>query len=240
MDRTKELIAKAQQGDERAKEKLVEENIGLVWSLVRRFTNRGYDLEDLFQVGSIGLIKSIEKFNFDFNVRFSTYAVPMILGEIKRFLRDDGMIKVSRSLKEVAYKAKLEKDELMIELDREPTISEIAAGLEMEVEEIVMAMEANTEVDSLQAVIYQGEGRPVTLSDQIDQAPREQENIIDKLLLGELIDQLKPVEKQIIMFRYFQDRTQTEIGEVLGISQVQVSRIEKRVLNHMKRIIEKT
>ncbi|HHX60849.1 MAG TPA: RNA polymerase sporulation sigma factor SigF [Epulopiscium sp.] len=239
MDRTIELIAKAQQGDDLAKEQLVEENLGLIWSLVRRFTGRGYDLEDLFQVGSIGLIKSIDKFDFSFGVRFSTYAVPMILGEIKRFLRDDGMIKVSRSLKEVAYKAKLQKEELLKELDREPTICEIAAALDLEVEEIVLAMEANVEVDSLQSIIHQGEGRPVTLSDKVDQSPKEQQNIVDKIMLGDLINDLKPIEKQIIVFRYFQDRTQTEIGELLGISQVQVSRIEKRVLNNMKKIIGK-
>lgn len=239
MDETIELIVKAQQGDHLAKEQLVEENIGLVWSLVRRFVNRGYDLEDLFQIGSIGLIKSIDKFDTSFGVRFSTYAVPMILGEIKRFLRDDGMIKVSRSLKDVAYKARLKKEELVRELDREPTISEIAAGLEMEVEEIVLAMEANTEVESLQAVIHQGEGRPITLSDKVDQSPKEQENIMDRLLLGELIEQLEPQERQIIMFRYFQDRTQTEIAELLGISQVQVSRIEKRILKRMRKMIEK-
>lgn len=240
MEETIELIAKAQEGDALAKEQLVEENVGLIWSLVRRFVNRGYELEDLFQVGSIGLIKSIDKFDFNFGVRFSTYAVPMILGEIKRFLRDDGMIKVSRSLKETAYKAKLEKEALVKEHGREPTISEIAAGLDMEVEDIVLAMEANTEVDSLQSVIYEGEGRSITLSDKVDQSSGAQQSIVDRILLGELINDLKPVEKQIIMFRYFQDRTQTEIGELLGISQVQVSRIEKRVLNAMKKMIEKT
>lgn len=240
MDETLELIAMAQKGDDLAKARLVEENVGLVWSLVKRFIGRGYDPEDLFQIGNIGLIKSIDKFDFSFKVRFSTYAVPMILGEIRRFLRDDGMIKVSRSLKETAYKARQKKEELLKVLDREPTIGEIAAAIEMEVEDIVLAMEANSEVDSLQAVIYQGEGRPITLGDKIDQSPKEQNNIIDKILLGDLISTLKPVERQIIMFRYFQDRTQTEIGEVLGISQVQVSRIEKRVLNHMKKLIEET
>ena len=239
MDKTIELIAMAQKGDDLAKEKLVEDNVGLVWSLVRRFVGRGHDLEDLFQIGNIGLIKSIDKFDFSFGVRFSTYAVPMIMGEIKRFLRDDGMIKVSRSLKETAYKARQMKEELLTELDREPTICEIAAGLDLEVEDIVLAMEANTDVDSLQAVIHSGEGRPITLSDKVDQSPKEQENIIDKIMLGDLIDQLDPIEKQIIIFRYFQDRTQTEIGEVLGISQVQVSRIEKRVLGHMKKTIQK-
>lgn len=239
MDKTKELIVRAQQGDDLAKEQLVQENVGLVWSLVKRFTNRGYDPEDLFQIGTIGLIKSIAKFDFSFGVRFSTYAVPMIMGEIKRFLRDDGMIKVSRSLKETAYKARQMKEELLVRLDREPTICEIAASLEMEVEDIVLAMEANTEVDSLQSVIHKGEGRPITLSDKVDQSPKEQESIIDRIVLGDLIDSLEPLEKQIIIFRYFQDRTQTEIGEVLGISQVQVSRIEKRVLTYMKEIMGK-
>lgn len=239
MDKTIELIVRAQQGDESAKEQLVEENIGLVWSLVKRFVNRGYEMEDLFQIGSIGLLKSIEKFDLSYNVKFSTYAVPMIVGEIKRFLRDDGMIKVSRSLKEVAYKARLMKEELIRELDREPTLHEIAAGLEMDVEEIVMAIEANTEVESLQAVIHHGDGKPITLSDKLDQAPKEQENIVDKIMLAEIINQLDIQEKQIIIFRYFQDRTQTEIAELLGISQVQVSRIEKRILKRMREIISK-
>lgn len=238
MDPTIELIVLAQQGDKAAKEQLVEENIGLVWSLVKRFTNRGYDLEDLFQIGSIGLIKSIDKFDTSFGVRFSTYAVPMILGEIKRFLRDDGMIKVSRSLKEVAYRAHLKKEELVIKLDREPTIHEIAAGIEEEVEDIVLAMEANTEVQSLQAVIHQGEGRVITLGDKLEESPKEHENVMDRILLGELMEKLEPQEKQIILFRYFQDRTQTEIAELLGISQVQVSRIEKRILKRMRKMIE--
>lgn len=238
MDPTIELIVLAQQGDNAAKEQLVEENIGLVWSLVKRFTNRGYDLEDLFQIGSIGLIKSIDKFDISFGVRFSTYAVPMILGEIKRFLRDDGMIKVSRSLKEVAYRAHLKKEELVKKLDREPTIHEIAAAIEEEVEDIVLAMEANTEVQSLQTVIHQGEGRVITLGDKLEESPKEHENVMDRILLGELMEKLEPQEKQIILFRYFQDRTQTEIAELLGISQVQVSRIEKRILKRMRKMIE--
>ncbi len=159
IENTRELIAQAQQGNVRAKEQLVEENIGLVWSLVKRFSNRGYELEDLFQVGSIGLLKSIEKFDLDFNVRFSTYAVPMIVGEIKRFLRDDGMIKVSRTLKEIAYKAKLAKEELIRTLDREPTLLEIANILEMPVEEVAVAIEANHDVESLNAVIHHGDGK---------------------------------------------------------------------------------
>lgn len=239
MDHTLELIIRAQQGDEEAKGQLVQENMGLVWSLVRRFTGRGYELEDLFQIGSIGLLKSIDKFDLSFNVKFSTYAVPMIVGEIKRFLRDDGMIKVSRSLKETAYKARMLKEELMKEFNREPTISEIAAGLEMTVEDVVEALESNAEVESLSAVIYQGDGKPVTLSDKIDESPAIQSSLVDKIVLSEMIDRLLPIEREIITLRYFEDRTQTEIAQALAISQVQVSRIEKRILKKMKGMIDK-
>lgn len=234
MDHTLELIKKAQEGDKEALDLLVQENMGLVWSLVRRFASRGYDMEDLFQIGSIGLLKSIEKFDLSFNVKFSTYAVPMIVGEIKRFLRDDGMIKVSRSLKETAYRVRILKEELIRELNREPTISEIAAGLDVGVEEIVEALESNAEIESLNAVIYQGDGKPITLSDKIDEAPSQQSDLVDKIVIGEVIKYLQPLEKQIIMLRYFEDRTQTEIASILGISQVQVSRIEKRILKKMR------
>ena len=234
MDHTLALIQKAQEGDEVAKNILVQENLGLVWSLVRRFSNRGYDMEDLFQIGSIGLLKSIEKFDSSFNVKFSTYAVPMIVGEIKRFLRDDGMIKVSRSLKETAYKIRLLKEELIKEFNREPTISELAAGLDLDVEEVVEALESSAEVESLSAVIYQGDGKPITLSDKIDESPSMQNSLVDKMILKELIARLLPIEREIITMRYFEDRTQTEIASALDISQVQVSRIEKRILGKMK------
>ncbi|QEH68675.1 RNA polymerase sporulation sigma factor SigF [Cellulosilyticum sp. ST5] len=237
MDHTLELIQRAQQGDEIAKNILVQENLGLVWSLVRRFSNRGYDMEDLFQIGSIGLLKSIDKFDLSFNVKFSTYAVPMIVGEIKRFLRDDGMIKVSRSLKETAYKVRILKDELIRELNREPTISEIAAGLDLQVEEVVEALESNAEVESLNAVIYQGDGKPITLSDKIDEVPTLQNSLVDKMILTELIERLLPIEREIIHMRYFEDRTQTEIASALDISQVQVSRIEKRILKKMREML---
>lgn len=217
MDHTLELILRAQEGDEKAKNQLVNENMGLVWSLVRRFVGRGYELEDLFQIGSIGLLKSIDKFDLNFNVKFSTYAVPMIVGEIKRFLRDDGMLKVSRSLKETAYKARILKEELVKELNREPTISEIAAGLEMEVEEVAYALESSAEVESLNAIIYQGDGKPVTLSEKIDEAPVVQNSLIDKMLLTEIIERLLPIERELITMRYFEDRTQTEIAEALKI-----------------------
>lgn len=234
MDHTLELIQRAQKGDDAAREVLVQENMGLVWSLVRRFSNRGYDMEDLFQIGSIGLLKSIEKFDLSFNVKFSTYAVPMIVGEIKRFLRDDGMIKVSRSLKETAYRVRMIKEELIKEYNREPTIGEIAAGLDMEVEEVALALESNAEIESLNAVIYQGDGKPITLSDKLNETPSEQGSIVDKMVLTELIEKLLPIEREIISLRYFEDRTQTEIANQLNISQVQVSRIEKRILKKLK------
>lgn len=238
MDHTLSLILQAQKGNEEAKNQLVHENMGLVWSLVRRFSGRGYELEDLFQIGSIGLLKSIDKFDASFNVKFSTYAVPMIVGEIKRFLRDDGMLKVSRSLKETAYKARLVKEELLKEFNREPTISEIAAGLDMEVEEVAYALESSAEVESLNCIIYQGDGKPITLSEKIDEAPAASSNLIDKMMLAELIERLLPIERELITMRYFEDRTQTEIAEALKISQVQVSRIEKRILKKLKLMIE--
>lgn len=238
MDHTLELIQRAQQGDDEAREILVQENMGLVWSLVRRFGNRGYEMEDLFQIGSIGLLKSIEKFDLSFNVKFSTYAVPMIVGEIKRFLRDDGMIKVSRSLKETAYKVRIIKEELVKEYNREPTISEIAAGLDLEVEEVALALESNAEIESLNAVIYQGDGKPITLADKLNESPSEQGGIVDKIVLTELIEKLLPIEREIISMRYFEDQTQTEIAKVLDISQVQVSRIEKRILKKLKLMLD--
>nr|WP_330377584.1 sigma-70 family RNA polymerase sigma factor [Cellulosilyticum ruminicola] len=198
MDHTLELIKRAQSGDDGAREILVQENMGLVWSLVRRFVGRGYDMEDLFQIGSIGLLKSIEKFDLSFNVKFSTYAVPMIVGEIKRFLRDDGIIKVSRSLKETAYKVRMIKEELMKEYNREPTISEIAAGLDLEVEEVALALESNAEVESLNAIIYQGDGKPITLSEKLNESPSEQSNVVDKIVLGELIERLLPLNGRLL------------------------------------------
>ncbi|MEG0578701.1 MAG: SigF/SigG family RNA polymerase sporulation sigma factor [Niameybacter sp.] len=240
MDHTIKLIMKAQQGDETAKEILVEENVGLVWSLVKRFTGRGYELEDLFQIGSIGLLKSIEKFDLSYNVKFSTYAVPMIVGEIKRFLRDEGMIIVSRSLKEIAYKARGMKEELCRSLDREPTMNEIAAALDIPVDDVLVALEANLEIESLSAIIHQGDGKPITLEDKIDQAPQEQNNMIDHIVVGQVIEALAPIEKEIIVYRYYEDRTQTEIAELLGISQVQVSRIEKRILKKMRGLLAVT
>lgn len=234
MSRTLELIKLAQQGDKQANDLIVEENMGLIWSVVKKFTGRGYEPEDLFQVGAIGLIKCIKKFDLSYNVKFSTYAVPMIIGEIKRFLRDDGMIKVSRPLKEIAIKAKYMKEEILQKTGRQPTINELAEALKVDVEDLIMAIEAGKEVESLYSTIYQGDGSPIYLIDKLDQNPGNDGNMVDIIALKELISKLKPKERQIIMLRYFQEKTQTEIAMEVGVSQVQVSRIEKKILQSIR------
>ncbi|MFP4698040.1 MAG: RNA polymerase sporulation sigma factor SigF [Eubacteriales bacterium] len=234
MDKTLELIKKAQKGDFKAREQIVEENIGLIWSIVKRFSNRGYEMDDLFQIGSIGLIKAIDKFDLSYNVKFSTYAVPMILGEIKRFLRDDGIIKVSRSLKEIANKVRITKDTLNKKVGREPTIDEISEEIGVSTEDIVLALESNSEVESLYKTIHQGDGNPIFLIDKIEKSVDENERMLDKIALREVIKNLNPKEKEIIILRYFKDKTQTEIANHIGISQVQVSRLEKKILKQLK------
>lgn len=234
MDHTKELIERAHEGDKEAREKLVVENVGLIWSIVRRFAGRGYEQEDLFQIGSIGLIKAIDKFDMTFDVKFSTYAVPMIAGEIKRFLRDDGMIKVSRSLKEMAYKAYVLREKMEKEYKREPTLTEIADELGVPKEELAQAIDASAEIESLQKIIYQGDGNDISLMDKLPQEGDPCEDVMNKMLLEQMMRGLDEKEKQIIHMRYFLDKTQTQIAEELGVSQVQVSRMEKKILQKMK------
>ena len=234
MDRVKELIQLAQQGDQEAKNDIVKENAGLIWSIARKFMGRGYDLEDLFQVGSIGLLKCIEKFDLSMDVKFSTYAVPMIMGEIKRFLRDDGLIKVSRPLKEIAAKAKYAKEAMMHKNGAEPTVSQLAEAVGVSVEDLIMALEAGVEVESIYSTVYQNDGNPVYLLDKLENKKDDEENTIDFLTLKEMIGKLDKKERQVIVLRYFQDQTQSQVAKAIGISQVQVSRIEKRVLNAMR------
>lgn len=232
---TIELILMAKEGDKLAQSMLVENNIGLVWSIVRRFQNRGHETEDLFQIGCIGLIKAINKFDTSFDVRFSTYAVPMIIGEIKRFLRDDGIIKVSRSLKEVSNKVRITKEVLSKELGREPTISELSQRLDIPVEELVMAVEAGHSPESLFSPVNEGDNSSLLLIDKLnDRCNDDETDIIDKIALREVMDTLKPREKQIIILRYFKEKTQVQIARMLGISQVQVSRIEKKILEDIR------
>ncbi|KAB3532787.1 RNA polymerase sporulation sigma factor SigF [Alkaliphilus pronyensis] len=234
-EETMRLIALAQKGDVKAQEILVSNNLGLVRSVIKKFSNRGYEKEDLFQLGSIGLIKAIKKFDVSFDVRFSTYAVPMIIGEIKRFLRDDGIIKVSRSLKQTAAKVKYSKERLTKELGREATLQEISDDLNISKEEIVMAIDSSSYPEYLYDVIHHDDGAPIHLMDKVGETDSlEDSEVIDRIILKDVIAKLQPRERQIIILRYFKDKTQTEIAEVLGISQVQVSRIEKKILKSMK------
>lgn len=230
-----ELIRKSQAGNKEARDLVVMNNVGLVWSIVRRFINRGHEPDDLFQIGTIGLIKAIDKFDFSFKVKFSTYAVPMIMGEIKRYLRDDGMIKVSRSLKETSVKIKRTREKLTNKFGREPTIEEICDELNLDREDVIMALESNTEVESLNKTIYRGDGNSIYLIDKLEGNDEdESEQVVDKLTLRETIESLDEKDKKIILLRYFQDKTQTDIAKELGISQVQVSRLEKKILAKLK------
>ena len=247
MEETAVLIERSQAGDKEAREILIEENLGLVRHIVKRFIGRGYDPEDLFQIGCIGLIKAIDKFDLQFDVRFSTYAVPMIQGEIKRFLRDDGMVKVSRTLKENGWKIKQAAERLSQLYGREATLQELAAETALSVEDIVMALDANVEVESIYKSVYQSDGNEIYLVDQVvDSAggctagvsrvneDAEKEKILNHMLLEQLLATLPETERQLIHMRYFQEKTQVEVAKALGISQVQVSRMEKRILLHLR------
>lgn len=238
-EETLELIKMAQKGDREAKEKLVKHNLGLIKSVLRGFSNRGYDMDDLFQIGSIGLLKAIEKFDTSYDVKFSTYAVPMIAGEIKRFLRDDGLIKVSRSLKQTANKVKYAQEKLLKKYGREATIQEISDELGIDKEEIVMALESSYSPDYLYDVVHQNEGNPLFLIDKIDMDEDREKEIIEKIILKEMLSQLKERDRQVIILRYFKDKTQVQVAKMLGISQVQVSRIEKKIIQDLKRMLVK-
>ena len=228
MDHTIALIRRAHEGDENARAQLVEENTGLIWCVVKRFYGRGTEAEDLFQIGSIGLLKAIDKFDLGYDVKFSTYAVPMITGEIKRFLRDDGMLKVSRSLKEIAYKAYQAKEALTEKLGREPLLEEIAEETGVEKEELVMAMEAAGEVESLHRPVGMKDGNEVMLLEKDCRYRRCRRKDPGSSSAYRADKRIKKDERKLLYLRYFADKTQTEIGEELGISQVQVSRMEKR------------
>lgn len=231
-EEVKKLIALSQKGDDQARERLIHHNIRLVWSVVQRFMGRGYEADDLFQIGCIGLLKAVDKFDLSYDVKFSTYAVPMIIGEIQRFLRDDGTVKVSRSLKETANRIRKAKDELSKTLGRLPTVKEVAERLEISPEDVVFAQEANRAPSSIHEKVYENDGDPITLMDQI--ADDQESAWFDKLALKEAIEQLNEREKLIVYLRYYKDQTQSEVAERLGISQVQVSRLEKKILKTMR------
>ena len=232
MDETICLISRAHQGDKEARDQLVTENMGLVWSIVRRFLGRGYEGEDLFQIGTIGLLKAIDKFDTSYDVKFSTYAVPMIAGEIKRFLRDDGMIKVSRSVKELATRVRRAREKLTGSMGREPTIEEIAAAVGASREEVAASMEAGAEVESLYRPVGDEDG--ICLMDRLEEEENGQEDLLNRMVLEKLLGELKEEEREIILRRYYLGQSQTKIASQLGISQVQVSRLEKRILKQMR------
>lgn len=234
MDETMQLIKQAHEGDKEARDRLVIENVGLVWSIVRRFSGRGYELEDLFQIGSIGLIKAIDKFDMSFDVRFSTYAVPMITGEIKRFLRDDGMIKVSRSIKEMGMKVHAARESMVYTLGREPTLEEIAGQIGASKEEVAASLEAGAEVESLYRSVGKNDENNVFLIDKLVEETGENDRILNQIVLKELLGSLEEKEREIIIRRYFYNQTQTQIAGELNISQVQVSRLEKKILKSLR------
>lgn len=259
MEQTMTLLLQAQKGNQDAKEELVKQNLGLVGSIVKRFEHRGHDKEELFQIGSIGLIKAIDKFDLTYDVAFSTYAVPLISGEIKRFLRDDGLVRISRSLKENGWKIKKAADKISQEKGREATLQELSAETGIGKEDVILALEANREVESIYGCIYQADGSELYLVDQVVAgsgigrtigsesgegvtfhggcSDPEKDKILDGLVLTQLLDGLEERERKLIQLRYFEDKTQVQTASQLGMSQVQVSRLEKKILLKMRKEI---
>lgn len=231
---TMELIKMARSGDKLARDQVIQNNMGLVYSIVSRYTGRGYDQEELIQIGAIGLIKAVDKFDLAFEVKFSTYAVPLISGEIKRFLRDDGMVKVSRSIKENGWKIKRAADRLSQELNREPSIAELAAATEISAEDIVIALEANSEVESIHKPICFSDGKEVLLEEKLQEKSDWNEHLLNRMMVEQLMVLLDDREKELIRMRYYENRPQREVAERMGISQVQVSRLEKKILHRMR------
>lgn len=237
-----ELFELARKGDKTAKEKIVSSNTGLVWSIARRFMGRGYDLEEIYQIGCIGLLKAIDRFDVMYEVKFSTYAVPLIAGEIKRFLRDNGMVKVSRILKQNGYRISQAREALSLRLGRDATLNEISDETGLSIEEIVAATEANREIESIYQTAYGKDGSEIYLVDRIcDEAMSEvaAERMLNHILIEQAIQELDEKERKLIWMRYYQDKTQNEVAAILGISQVQVSRMEKKLLRQMRNNIDK-
>ncbi len=263
MEETTVLMERVQKGDKEARKVLIEKNLGLVHHIVKRFLGRGVEQEDLFQIGTIGLMKAIDKFDLSFQVRFSTYAVPLISGEIKRFLRDDGMVKVSRSLKENGWKINRVVEQAKQKEGKDLTMAELEKATGLMKEEIIMAMEANIHVESIYKSVYQADGSEIYLVDQVvaignvgalgvqaggkegkgsSRAIREdweKESLLNHMLLEQLLENLKDNEKRLIKMRYFENLTQVQVAKILGISQVQVSRTEKKILMGMRKNLER-
>ena len=228
-------IKRAQDGDKFEMDRLIRENNGLIWSIVKRFMNRGYEVEDLYQIGCMGFIKSIKRFDTNFEVKLSTYSVPYILGEIKRFIRDDGPIKVSRSIKELNTKINELKRHYLLN-GKEITLEQICKELKIQKEDAIIAMESTNAVESMDAATNaeNKEGKQMTIFDKISTGKNEEEIITNRMVVNQLVNELNDRDKEIILLRFFKEKTQTEVAKILGISQVQVSRIERKILNEMK------
>ena len=232
MDRNESLLADLKNGDILARDKLCQENMGLVYNIVKRFGDAKAESEDLMQTGTIGLLKAIDNFDPSFGVKFSTYAVPMIIGEIRRFLRDDGIIKVSRSLKSIAYAGYRAREELSQELGREPTIFEISEKCGISHIEIATAFEATATPDSINRKAYEDSDEEIA---DLVASTRDEERIINKITIKNILDKLSKREREILILRYFRGKTQAEIAPIVGVSQVQVSRIEKKVIERIRK-----
>lgn len=227
-----EDILKAQSGNKEMMSKIIVENSNLIWSIVSRFKDRGYEMQDLYQIGCIGLIKSIKRFDSNFEVKLSTYAVPYILGEIKRFVRDDGPVKVSRSIKELSYRIKLVQKEYLDKKGRELEVAELSEILKSSKEDILIAIDSSNRPESIDKNI--GDSDDLTLMDKLKSNIDLEKEIINRITVKDLLEQLDEKSKKIIMLRYFRGKTQSQVANLMGISQVQVSRMEKKILNNMK------
>ena len=230
------MIKMAQSGDKEALENLTLLNKGLVWAAVRKFSGRGVEAEDLFQIGAIGLIKAINKFDTSFDVEFSTYAVPMIFGEIRRYLRDDGIIKVSRSLKEIATMARGAAEKIYLQKGSDATISEIAQMINCTVSDVALALEATQPTESIYRTVYDGKNSSVLLIDKLHNDNNE-ESLLNSVALRQAIENLPSKERQILLLRYYKEKTQSEVAKIMGVSQVQISRIEKKLLRTLRQNI---
>ena len=237
MDAVIALIKQAHAGDKDAREKLISDNLGLVWSIVRRFEHRGHEREELFQIGCIGLIKAINNFNTELDVKFSTYAVPMIIGEIRRYMRDNNSIRVSRSLRDTAYKAIYAKENYVKQYQREPTVQEIAQEIGISKEDIVFALDAIQAPMSLNEPVYNDGGDALYVMDQLSDTKNKEERWVENLSLEAAMEHLSERERYIIRLRFFEGRTQMEVAEDVGISQAQVSRLEKNALRTMRQYL---
>ena len=234
-EETMELLRRTKQGDMQAREELISGNLRLVLSVIQKFSGRGENADDLFQVGCIGLIKAIDNFNTDLDVRFSTYGVPMIVGEIRRYLRDNSALRVSRSMRDTAYKVLQAKEKFLAQHQREPTMDEIAQALDLKREDVVMALDAVLDPVSLNEPVYDNSGDAICVMDQVKDARNTDENWLERIALKEAMDRLTDRERRILALRFFQGKTQMEVSAEVGISQAQVSRLEKNAINQIKK-----